>query len=450
MRFPDRGMRPAEIRAALEGMREHDADWRGGRTWSLVYSAGPEHEDVLKDAYVQYFSENGLSPSAFPSLARMEREVVWAMLELLGADPDLSGGTMTSGGTESIILAVKAYRDSRRAEHPAMVVPSTAHPAFVKAGRLLGVRTIMVPVGRDLIADVEATEAAIDDDTVLLAASAPAFPYGLVDPIAELGALARARGLGLHVDACLGGFALPFVRSLGYAVPPFDFSVEGVSSLSADLHKYGFGPKGTSTVLYADRRTRRAQFSAHTAWPGGALASPTLLGTRPGGAMAAAWAAIHHLGAEGYRRLFASLMATTHRLQAGLRDIGDLEIVGTPPMTVFAFRSAKRDIFAIADELERRGWRIDRQTDPDCLHLIVNLVHAEVAGQFLADLEDAYAVAPQASDRPPSAVVYGVTSHVPVDGDLEAAILDKLEAWYDASPPTDRCWRSVEPDPRER
>src|SRR5439155_2275004 len=151
------------------------------------------------------------SPSAFPSLARMEREVVWAMLELLGADPDRSGGTMTSGGTESIILAVKAYRDCSGVSQPSMVVPSTAHPAFVKAGRLLGVRTIMVPVGRELVADVQATEAAIDDDTVLLAASAPAFPYGLVDPIAELGALARTRGLGLHVDACLGGFALPFV-----------------------------------------------------------------------------------------------------------------------------------------------------------------------------------------------------------------------------------------------
>jgi sphinganine-1-phosphate aldolase len=435
MRFPERGMNPDEIRTALEGMREHDADWRGGRMWSLVYSAGPEHDDVLEDAYVRYFSENGLSPSAFPSLARMEREIVWAMLDLLGADPDVGGGTMTSGGTESIILAVKAYRDRRGASRPSMVIPSTAHPAFVKAGRLLGVRTIVVPVGSDLVADVQATEAAIDENTVLLAASAPAFPYGLVDPVAELGAIAHARGLGLHVDACLGGFALSFLRSLGFAVPSFDFSVEGVSSISADLHKYGYGPKGTSTVLYRDRRMRRAQFTAHTDWPGGALASPTLLGTRPGGAIAAAWAAIHHLGADGYRRLFSSLMEITNRLQAGIRNIGDLEIVGTPPMTVFAFRSAERDIFAMADELEQRGWRIDRQTDPDCLHLIVNIVHAEVVERFLGDLADAYATAPPMSERPPSAVIYGVTSHVPVGTDVEDAVIDTIEAWYDASPP---------------
>ena len=162
-------------------------------------------------------------------------------------------------------------------------------------------------------------------------------------------------------------------------MPPFDFSVEGVTSISADLHKYGYGPKGTSTILYADRQLRRSQFTVHTDWPGGALASPALLGTRPGGAIAAAWAALHHLGSEGYRRLFASLMDTTNRLQAGIREIGDLEIVGDPPMTVFAFGSPGRDIFAVADDLERSGWRIDRQRHPDCLHLIVNPVHAQVA-----------------------------------------------------------------------
>jgi glutamate/tyrosine decarboxylase-like PLP-dependent enzyme len=431
MRFPEHGMTPEQVSAALETMRGHDADWRAGRTWSLVYSAGPEHDAVLKDAYTRFFNENGLSPSAFPSLARMEREVVWALLDLLGADPERGGGTMASGGTESIILAVKAYRDASGARHPAMVVPSTAHPAFIKAGELLRVRTVIVPVGPDLVADVDATAAAIDDDTILLAASAPAFPYGLVDPVAELGALAKDRDLGLHVDACLGGFVLPFIRSLGYAVPPFDFSVNGVTSISADLHKYGYGAKGTSTIVYADRQLRRAQFTAHTDWPGGALASPTLLGTRPGGGIAAAWAAIHHLGSDGYRRLFASVMDTTIRLQSGIRATGDLEIVGEPPMTVFAFGSPGRDIFAIADCLERLGWRIDRQSDPDCLHLIVNPIHAQVTDAFLADLDEAYRSAPGVTDRRASAVVYGVTSHVPVEGDVEETILRHMEMRYD-------------------
>ena len=227
MRFPERGLSPAEIGVALEAMRGNDADWRAGRTWSLVYSAGEEHESVIQDAYLRFFSENGLSPSAFPSLARMEREVVWATLDLLGADPDRGGGTMASGGTESIILAVKAYRDASTVDRPSMIVPSTAHPAFIKAGELLRVRPVVVPVGPDLVADVAATAAAIDGDTILVAASAPAFPYGLVDPIRELGVVARDRRIGLHVDACLGAFALPFVRALGVPVPPFDFSVEG-------------------------------------------------------------------------------------------------------------------------------------------------------------------------------------------------------------------------------
>jgi sphinganine-1-phosphate aldolase len=431
MRFPAHGLSPEQIESALDGMRTDDADWSAGRTWSLVYSAGPEHEAVLRDAYLRFFNENGLSPTAFPSLARMEREVVWALLDLLGADPDRAGGTMASGGTESIILAVKAYRDASDVAHPRMVVPSTAHPAFVKAGRLLRVEPVVVPVGQDLVADVHATAAALDEDTILLAASAPGFPYGLVDPIVDLATLAREHGIGLHIDACLGGFALPFLRSVGHEVPPFDFSVEGVSSISADLHKYGYGPKGTSTVLYADRQLRRSQFTADTRWPGGAFASPTLLGTRPGGAIAAAWAALHHLGFDGYQRLFASLLDTTKRLQHGIRAIGDLQIVGDPPMTVFAFGSAGRDVFAMADRLERHGWRIDRQHDPDCLHLIVNPVHARVVDPFLADLAEAYDSAPAAGGPRSDAVLYGVTAHVPVDGDLEQTILHQIEQVYD-------------------
>lgn len=444
MRFPGHGLPPSDVARALEAMRRDDARWQTGRTWSLVYSAGEEHEAVLRDAYLRFFNENGLSPSAFPSLARMEREVVWAMLDLLGADPRRAGGTMASGGTESIILAVKAYRDARWVDHPNLVIPSTAHPAFVKAGELLGVRPVVVPVGPGLVADVEATAAAVDEHTILLAASAPAFPYGLVDPVPELADLATRSGVGLHVDACLGGFALPFLRSLGEPVPPFDFSVPGVTSISADLHKYGYGPKGTSTVLYADRRLRRSQFTAYTDWPGGVLASPTLLGTRPGGAIAAAWAAIHHLGADGYRALFSSLLVTTRRLRDGIVDIGDLTVLGDPPMTVFAFGSEERDIFAVADLLEARDWRIDRQSGPDCLHLIVNPTHHDVVGEFLADLAEAYHAAPRrAPGRRPSPVVYGVTSHVPTEGDVGANILDQMEDRYDRDPGT-------APSPRDR
>lgn len=429
--FPPRGMSPEEVSTALEARRRDDVRWREGRSWSLVYSAGEAHDAVLRDATARYFSENGLSPTAFPSLARMEREVVWAMVDLLGGDTDRAGGTMASGGTESIILAVKAHRDAACRDSPSMVLPSTAHPAFVKAGALLGVRPVVVPVGDDLVADVDAMAGAVDASTIVLGASAPAFPYGLVDPVAELGELALDRGIGLHIDACLGGVALPFLRDLGHPVPPFDLSVAGVTSMSADLHKYGYGPKGTSTVLYADRRLRRHQFSAYPDWPGGALASPTLLGTRPGGAIAAAWAGLHHLGAEGYRALFADIMATTRRLQSGLAAIGDLDVLGAPPMSVFAIGSASRDVFAMADALETRGWRIDRQRRPDCLHLIVNPVHAEVVEPFLADVRDAYDASPPSGDTDTSHVVYGVTAHVAAPGaDVTSALLDLVESQY--------------------
>lgn len=434
MQFPRSGMAPQAVSAALEEMRSDDADWRDGRTWSLVYFAGEAHEAVVKDAYLRFFNENALSPTAFPSLQRMERDVVWAMLDLLGADPEHAGGTMTSGGTESIILAVKAYRDTAKVDDPSIVIPSTAHPAFVKAGELLGVRPKIVPVGPDLMADLDAMAAAIEPATILLAASAPAFPYGLVDPIDGLGAIAVERGVGLHIDACLGGFVLPVLRSLGHPVPPFDFGVAGVTSISADLHKYGYGPKGSSTVLYRDRATRRAQFTAYTAWPGGALASPTLLGTRPGGAIAAAWAGIHHLGLSGYQAIFAELLQTARLLQAGITAIGDLQVIGDPPMTVFAFTSERKDIFSIADHMEERGWRIDRQSEPDCLHLIVNPPHVAAAPAFLADLSEAYLAAPDRDASPRRAVVYGVTAHIPSDGNVEEAIIAQMEWRYDGQP----------------
>ena len=424
-------------------MEVHDADWSNGRTWSLVYTAGAEHEAVVRAAYDRFATTNALSPSAFPSLARMEREVVQALLDLAGGDHTRAGGTMASGGTESIILAVKAHRDrarteepsSSRATQPTMVIPSTAHPAFTKAGQLLGVEPIVVPVDSTLVADVGATAAAIDDRTLLLAASAPAFPYGLVDPIPELGAVALQADIGLHVDACLGAVALAVLPSLGHRIPPFDLSVAGVTSMSADLHKYGYGPKGSSTVLYQDRSLRRYQFSVYPDWPGGALASPTLLGTRPGGSIAAAWAALNHLGMDGYRAIFAELMDTTTRLRAGIEAIGDLRVIGQPPMMVFAFGSDTTDVFAIADDLETKGWRIDRQTHPDCLHLIVNPTHTAIVQDFLADLSEAYERAPRSDPANRVSAIYGVTSHIPLDTtkSVSDSLLDQIEDRYDSA-----------------
>lgn len=426
------GLNHQEITEALEAMQEQDADWRSGRTWSLVYSAGDQHDDVISSAYSRFFHENGLSPTAFPSLERMEREVVQDLLGHVGADPSTAGGTMASGGTESIILAMKAYRDSAGVSDPSIVVPSTAHPAFAKAAELLGLRALVVPVGNTYRADVDAMATAVDTSSIALVASAPAYPYGLVDPILELGQLAERKAIGLHVDACLGGVPLPFLRDMGRKVDPFDFSVPGVTSMSIDLHKYGYGAKGASAVLYRHRHLRNSQFSVFTDWPGGALTSPTLLGTRPGGAIAAAWAAINHLGYEGYERIFREIMATVDHLIRGLTQIGDLEVVGEPPMSVFAVTSQSMDIFAVADMLEEKGWRVDRQTDPDCIHHIVNPRHSRVVDEYLNDFEDAYRSANESVPNGKRQASYGVTSRVSASGDLRTALIEDLARRYDA------------------
>lgn len=434
--FPAAGVSAEELRELLKSRRAEDVDWRRGRIWSLVYWAGPEHEDVVYDAYRQFAAENVLGPTAFPSLATMEKEVVWMLLDLLGADPATAGGTMTSGGTESIIAAVKAYRDRARelyphVEQPEMVVPATAHPAFLKAGDLLGVRTVPVPMDDTFRVDTKAVADALSDSTIVVCASAPCFPYGVVDPIEEIGELTRERDIGLHIDATIGGFVLPFIRELGYPVPAFDFQVASVTSMTTDLHKYGYGPKGASAILYRDRGLRRYQFAAYTDWPGGVLASPALLGTRPGGAVAGSWAAMVYEGRSGYRDIFSSVMTATEKLQAGIRAIPGLFIVGDPPASVFAVASEQVDMMAVADRLETRDWRIDRQRNPDSIHLIVNPTHVPVIDEFLDDLEWAVAGAPPAGSGTGGATLYGVTSRLDPGADVRSAVLDQLEGRYD-------------------
>ncbi|WP_165367338.1 pyridoxal phosphate-dependent decarboxylase family protein, partial [Phytoactinopolyspora endophytica] len=434
--FPEHGLTAGELRGRLRALRADDVDWRRGRIWSLIYWAGDEHDEVVHDAYREFASENLLGPTAFPSVATMEKQVVWMLLDLLGADPQLAGGTMTSGGTESIILAVKAYRDRARAErpevsHPEMLVPVTAHPAFLKAGDLLGVRPVPVPVDHTFRADPAAFAAAMTDSTILACASAPCFPYGVVDPIEDLADRTSERGIGLHIDATIGGFALPFARELGRKVPPFDFNVPGVTSMTADMHKYGYGPKGSSSILYRDRSLRRHQFAAYTDWPGGILASPTLLGTRPGGAIAGSWAAIRFEGRAGYRAIFSEVFEATDRLQEGIRSIPGLHVVGEPPISVFAVGSDVVDMMAVADRLETRNWRIDRQRDPDSIHLIVNPTHVPVVEEFLDDVRWAAEGAPAAGIGDNRATLYGVNSRLEAGTDVATAVLDQLEGRYD-------------------
>jgi sphinganine-1-phosphate aldolase len=380
-----------QVLGRMRQAREHDARWHDGRVWSLVYHADDEVTDLLKEAYTLFFSENGLNPMAFPSLRQFETEVVTMTASLLGGN-DETAGNMTAGGTESILMAVKTARDWARAEWPAvtapeMVLPQTAHPAFHKAGHYFGVKPVVIPVGPDLRADVAAAEAAVTRNTILLVGSAPAYPYGVVDPIADLAGIAQEKGLLCHADACVGGFMLPFVRKLGYPVPDFDFRVPGVTSMSADLHKYAYAAKGASVILYRNRDLRRYQFHVYTDWPGGIYASPGMPGTRPGGPIAAAWAILNYLGEEGYLALTDTVMKTVRKLQDGIRAIPELKILGEPVMSIMAIASDRLNVFEIGDEMALRGWTLDRQQFPPSLHVTVTPAHAQVADQFLADLD---------------------------------------------------------------
>lgn len=429
--WPVSGRPAEEVLARMDAYRRHDADWRRGRTFSLVYHADQGVADLARRAYEMFMAENALSPVAFPSLRRFEADVVRMTADLLGGGPDVAG-TMTSGGSESILLAVKTARDWGRAERgvfdPEMVLPVTAHPAFLKAAHYFGVRAVVVPVGRDLRADVEAVRRAVSPRTVLIVGSAPAYPHGVVDPIEDMARVAAQRGTLFHTDACLGGFLLPFLQRLGRPIPPFGLDVPGVTSVSADVHKYGYAAKGASVILYRDAALRRHQFFACTDWPGGLYGSPGLLGTRPGGAIAAAWAVMNHLGEEGYLRLARRVIETADRFRDGIEAIPGMRILGDPPGSVMAFTFERGDVYRLGDEMERRGWHLDRQQLPPSLHLMLTPAHERVVDDFLRDLREAADEVERAGDEGVSgmAAIYGMAAALPERGEVRDLILDFL------------------------
>jgi sphinganine-1-phosphate aldolase len=393
--FPDHGRPVDDLITELRGGRGDDADWRRGRTFSLVYNAADAELERLHEAVAaEYLHENYLNPFAFPSLLRMEREVVAMGADLLHGNP--RGGKLTSGGTESLFLALQVARDHAREvrgiTEPRVVLPSTAHPAFAKACHYLDVDEIRVPVGADGRADVAATAAAVDASTALVVGSAPCYPFGVVDPIPELAAVAAERGAPCHVDACLGGWLLPFLERLGEPLPPWDLRVEGVTSLSADVHKYGWCFKGASLLFHRDEDELRRQYFLFDGWPGGMYGSATTAGTRPAAPIAAAWATVSHLGLEGYLRLADQVRAVAHRFRRGIEGIEGIHVTGDPVPGVLEIAADTEpgtgdevlDIGAVGDVMDDRGWHLDRQNGG--LHAILSPSHVTVADEFLADL----------------------------------------------------------------
>jgi len=391
MPLPTSGDSSADILARLTALQAADVEWKSGRAFSLAYYAGPEVLALATEALARFQSANALNTAAFPSLRIMQGEVVEMVASLLHGGSD-AAGFMTSGGTESILLAVKAARTRGRArgiDAPEMVLPTTAHAAFEKGAEYFGVRAVRVPVREDFRADTAAMADAISPATVLLVASAPAYPQGVVDPVAEIAALAAAHGSNCHVDACMGGITLPMLERLGDAVPDFDFRIPGVTSISVDLHKYGYTAKGASVIVYRNKALRKQQTFVTDNWLGGLYASSGVLGTKSGGPIAAAWAVMRYLGEDGYLRLTRQARAATAALIAGLRALPGVRVLGEPEATLVAFAFDDADAFAVGAALARAGWVVDQQTPPPSLHCTVNAVHEAVIADFLAALRAA-------------------------------------------------------------
>jgi sphinganine-1-phosphate aldolase len=399
MLTPD-GIASAAVLDELEGLRGADVRWREGRAFTLVYHAGGEVLDLARRAYAAYSSENGLNTDAFPSLRRMQADVVDTVTGWLHG-PAGAAGFMTSGGTESILMAVLAARERGRRERgieaPEMVLPTSAHAAFEKAAHYFGVRSVRVPVGADWRADGAAMRAAVNDRTVLVVGSAPQYPQGVVDPIAEIAAMAAERDVLCHVDACMGGVLLPYLERLGHAVAPFDFRVGGVTSMSVDLHKFGYTAKGASVIVYRTRQLRAYQTFTTDNWLGGLYGSSGVLGTKSGGSVAAAWAVMRHLGDAGYLALAASARRAAAALATAIDAHPALALRAWPDAAVLSFGAADPatlDVFAVAERLwQDDGWYLDRQGPPASLHCTVNAVHDGLIDTFTRALDAAVAVA---------------------------------------------------------
>jgi glutamate/tyrosine decarboxylase-like PLP-dependent enzyme len=397
--MPERGLPRDEVMRRLLAMKRSDRDWRGGRVFSLVYSAGDEVHELLQDALSLYSAENGLNVLAFPSLGVMQRDIVSITASLLGAeDPAAGGGVegyLTAGGTESLLQAVKTARDvgrERGIERPAVVAGESAHAAFTKAADYFDVDLVRVPVDAGYRTSADALGDACSDETIMVVGSAPTYPHGVVDPIEDIATLARKRGILCHVDACLGGFLLPFLHDLRRLDAPFDFRVPGVTSMSADLHKYGYASKGVSVILYRTHELARRQVFVTSDWLGGLYASTAMAGTRPAGPIAAAWAALMHIGHQGYVELTRIAHDAASELRAGIESIEALEVRGDPLTTVLAFGARDPDaldIFAIGERLSAEGWYLDRQNKPDSLHATLHAGSAASVPALVADLRRA-------------------------------------------------------------
>ncbi|MFZ5857506.1 MAG: aminotransferase class V-fold PLP-dependent enzyme [Chloroflexota bacterium] len=433
-RIPETGRARADILSDMQAMRDLEEEtWKGGFVSGAVYHGDQEHIEFLNQVYELNSQANPLHADVWPSATKFEAEIVAMTASMLGGEGQDVHGTVTSGGTESILLAMKTYRDWARETkgitQPEMIVPITAHAAFDKASQYFNIKTVHIPIDENFRADVDAARKAINKNTIVIVGSAPTFPHGAIDPIEELSELARQHGIGFHVDACLGGFVLPWAERLGYPVPKFDFRLAGVTSMSADTHKYGYAAKGTSVVLYRGLDLLHYQYYTASDWPGGLYFSPTFAGSRPGALSAACWAALTSIGEGGYLAATKRILETAAKVKEGIRQIPELRVLGDP-LFVVAFASDSVDVYKVLDFMSYKKWSLNGLHKPTCVHLCVTLRHTQpgVAERFVADLREAVEhVKAHPEEKGTMAPVYGMASTIPMRG----LVSDMLKKYLD-------------------
>ncbi|MCP5495256.1 MAG: aminotransferase class V-fold PLP-dependent enzyme [Leptospiraceae bacterium] len=435
--IPREGKSQEDILQIMKEIKDfEESRWKDGYVSGAVYHGDEKHIDFLNKVYSIHSQTNPLHSDLWPSIGKYEAEVVAMTSFMLGADNSDNAsicGTLSSGGTESILLAMKTYRDWARdtkgIHNPEVVLPITAHAAFDKASEYFHIKLVKIPIESDYRVNIEKVKNAISKNTIAIVGSAPSFPHGVIDPIEELSEIAREHGVGFHTDACLGGFLLPFAEKLGYQVPVFDFRLPGVTSISVDTHKYGYAAKGISVILYRTKELRRYQYFKITEWPGGIYFSPSFAGSRPGALSAMSWAAMVNIGEKGYMANAKKILETANKIKNEIKTIPDLFVLGDPLFNV-SFSSHTIDIYKVMESMTHKNWSLNGLHKPSCVHICVTLRHAQegVAERFITDLRESVAyVKAHPSEKGEMAPVYGMAATIPD----RTAVADLLDMYMD-------------------
>ncbi|CAG8467231.1 10551_t:CDS:2 [Dentiscutata heterogama] len=426
--LPDVGFDDQQVKEELRRYQDMKSiDWEDGRLSGAVYNGGHELSKLISEAYSMFCVSNPLHPDVFPGVRKMDAEIVAMVLDLYNA-PNDAGGTTTSGGTESIIMACKTYRDWARSEkgitEPEMIVPDTIHAAFDKAAGYLNIKMIHVPID----------PVTLRVDTKAIAGSAPNFPHGIIDDIPTLAGIADKYNIGMHVDCCLGSFIVPFLEEAGFPAQLFDFRIKGVTSISCDTHKYGFAPKGSSVIMYRSKALRRYQYFFAPDWTGGIYASPSMAGSRPGAILAGCWTAMMRMGKSGYIESTKKIVGCAKKIEAGIRKIDDLFVYGKPLASVVAFGSKTLNIYDINDKMSKKGWSLNALQSPPAVHIACTILTVPNADQFVTDLRDCVNEVKSNPERSKdgTATIYGLAATLPDKGIVNDIACGFLDALYSA------------------